>query len=284
VNKIPSEINLVNISAIVGRQDSVNGNYSEQNLPNSGLCSLKILRNIKALIFDFDGTLFDNTKIAFNLISLFPPDILRIWKERKTRKHFAGCHFSSSEEYYRMFFAVLAKSCYRSPAKIEKWYFNRYMPRMIRVLKKHYTLRPGVKELFALFDSTSKIHVAVYSDYPRLKERLKVLGLNVSPKIKLYGPESFGAQKPAPEPFLSIASDLGSLPEETLVIGDREETDGLGAFRAGMRFFCLETGRRRHFQLDPNRRLEKETPHGPSLVMYAGIWEDLYKLLIKQFG
>ena len=70
--------------------------------------------------------------------------------------------------------------------------------------------------------------------------------------------------------------------EEVLVIGDREDTDGIGAYKAGMHFFCVETGRKRYYRLDPGRRPPvKEEPHGPSLIMYAGVWDDLIKLLKK---
>jgi beta-phosphoglucomutase-like phosphatase (HAD superfamily) len=115
-----------------------------------------------------------------------------------------------------------------------------------------------------------------------LKERVEALDAGLSRDIPLYDPGSFGAQKPAVRPFLRIAEALGIAPEETLVVGDREETDGLGAFNAGMRFFCLETGRKRYFRLDPNRRRAEEAPHGPQLLMYAGAWDDLVKLLMKK--
>jgi phosphoglycolate phosphatase-like HAD superfamily hydrolase len=140
-----------------------------------------------------------------------------------------------------------------------------------------------VAELFRRFESSNSLRAAVYSDYQFLKERLESLGQYSSPRIPLYGPESFGAQKPAPEPYIRIAADLGIAPEETLVVGDREDTDGLGAFRAGMRFFCLETGRKRYFRFDPERRRQKQLPQGPSMVMYAGIWDDLMKALMAQY-
>jgi phosphoglycolate phosphatase-like HAD superfamily hydrolase len=108
---------------------------------------------------------------------------------------------------------------------------------------------------------------------------MEILGLYSSPRILLYGPESFGAQKPAVRPLLSIAADIGIAPEETLVVGDREETDGLGAFRAGMRFFCLETGRPRYIRFDPNC-VRGEELSGPSLVMHGGPWDDLVQLLL----
>lgn len=260
---------------------SISGNAEIPIEPEAEISSSKLLRGIKGIIFDFDGTLFDNVFIAFHLIAAYPPDVLRIWRERLVRKRFAGCDYTSSEEYYRAFFAAMGKSCSRSPQRIRDWYFNHYMPRMVRVLRNHYEPRPGVQELFQHINNPNFPRIAVYSDYPFLKERLEALGLYLDPQIPLYGPDSFGAQKPAARPFQCIARDIGAAPEEALVVGDREETDGLGAFRAGMRFFCLKTGRRRYFRLDPYRRKVKEQPHGPSLVMYAGAWDDLVRLLLN---
>jgi FMN phosphatase YigB (HAD superfamily) len=258
---------------------AVGGNSFE---PSAEIPSIKLLRGIKGVIFDFDGTLFDNALFAFNLISAYPLDVLRIWNERLIRKRFAGCDYSSPKAYNLAYFTALGKACSHSPQRMQSWYFNRYMPRMVRVLKKHYQLRPGVAELFRHFESSDAMRAAVYSDYQFLSERLEVMGQYSSPRIPLYGPESFGSQKPAAEPFIRIAADLGIAPEETLVVGDREDTDGLGAFRAGMRFFCLETGRKRYFRLDPERRRVKQPPQGPSLVMYAGTWDDLVKVLLNR--
>ena len=259
----------------------------------------KLLRNIRGFIFDFDGTLFDNALIPFYLIASYPPDILRIWRERLVRKRLTGHDFQSPEKYYRTFFLALGRVCRRSPAKLRHWYFSHYMPRMERVLKKHYKARPGAVELFQRYEALVKNkakasppafqaerpRVAIYSDYPFLKERMEVLGIHANPELLLYSPESFGAQKPAARPFQCIARDLGVAPEEVLVIGDREETDGVGAFKAGMRFFCLETGKKRYFRLDPYRhpKMKDGKPHGPSLLMYAGTWEELIKLLLDKY-
>lgn len=250
----------------------------------------KLLRNVKGIIFDFDGTLFDNIRFAFYLIAAHPTDILRVWKERLVRKSLAGCDYFSADAYHRVFFSALGKACRRSPDQMRAWYFNNYMQRMTRVLKKHYKLRPGVAELLRneskdqgdsgenfFFRAFPKL--GIYSDYPLLKERMEALGLKTGPNITLYGPESFGAQKPAVRPFLQIAGDFGVKPDEVLVIGDREETDGLGAFNAGMHFFCIETGHRRYYRLDPYRRPPDKKPNGPSLLMHAGPWGDLLGIL-----
>ena len=264
---------------------------TESKLPFSS----KLFRNVKGVIFDFDGTLFDNVRIPFYLTAAYPPDLLRLWRERLVRRSFAGSDYSTPEEYYRAYFTALGKACLRSAETMRAWYFDRYMPRMTKVLKKHYKFRPGVSELFRrIHENPGALgakslppdfpQFAIYSDYPFLKERLEALGLTTGSKIRLYGPDSFGAQKPAVRPFLQIASDFGLKPEEVLVIGDREDTDGIGAYKAGMHFFCVETGRKRYFRLDPNRRPPEEKPHGPSLVMYAGSWGDLVKMFIHKWG
>jgi FMN phosphatase YigB (HAD superfamily) len=260
-------------------------NVGDSEYPHGQHSLLRLLDNIKGIIFDFDGTLFDNTRIPFHLIAAWPFDIRRIWMERHIRKRFTGCDFSSSEEYYNAFFAALGRACFRSPQRMRDWHFNHYMPRMIQVLKKHCQLRLGVRELFQQFNDSSALRVAVYSDYPFLKERIEALGLKPGSDIRLYDPDSFGAQKPAVRPFTRIAADMGAAPEEVLVIGDREETDGMGAFRAGMHFFCLETGRKRYFRLDPYRRppiKDEETP-GPSLLMYVGTWDSLQTSLTEHY-
>jgi FMN phosphatase YigB (HAD superfamily) len=254
----------------------------ENEAPES--TSTAMLRGIKGLIFDFDGTLFDNKYIGLFLVMACPTDGLRLWRERFVRHRFAGSDYNTPDEYFSHFFYELGKISLRTPEKMKSWYFNRYMPRMVRVLRRHYRARPGADELFRRANNPkSKINIAIYSDYPFLKERLEAIGLFPSENIRLYGPESFGAQKPAVRPFHKIAKDFGITPEETLVIGDREDTDGLGAFNAKMRFFCLETGNRRYFRMDPNRRRPKKgETHGP-LLMYAGRWNKLCKLLLENF-
>ena len=272
MTEIPSTVKWVNLQTESRSDDT----------QSETVCK-KMLRSIKGVIFDFDGTLFDSTGIAFYLIAAYLPDMFLVRRERLIRNRFSGRDYLITEKYFESFFKEMSGCFGRKSEKMRAWYFNRYMPRMVKVLKKHFKPRPGLKELVNLMDSpTSPIKTAIYSDYSFLKERMESLGLDISGHILLYGPESFGAQKPAVRPFLQIAKDLRLAPEEILVIGDREQTDGLGAFRAGMHFFCLETGRKRYFKLDPNRRPPNEKPHGPSLLMYAGSWDGICNLLIKE--
>jgi FMN phosphatase YigB (HAD superfamily) len=249
------------------------------------------LRNIRAVIFDFDGTLYDYARLPLRIIRAAPWDLPRIWAERRTRKKLAGSDFGAAEAYYDEFFSQMAALCRCPAASARDWFFSRYIPRMIRVLKKYYRLRPGAAELFRLLDSGENPGfgkeprnlprgIAVYSDYPCLRERMEALGLVPGERIRLYGPETFGAQKPAPGPFLRIARELGVSPAETLVIGDREDTDGAGALNAGMSFFRLDDGRRRYFRLDPDRAPPKKKDRSfPPLPMGYGSWQVICDML-----
>ena len=254
----------------------------------SQIFEAKVFRNVRGIIFDFDGTLFDNKLFPMYLIWSYFPDILRVWRERLVRRRFEGRDFSTPEKYYRAFFGILGRACHRPPHVMRNWYFKHFMPRMIRVLKNYYSFRPGVHELLMRLNGPAGAAqlpagfpaMAFYSDYPFLRERIQALGAPVGPNLRLYGPESFGAQKPASRPFLMIARDMGLRPEEILVIGDRDDTDGQGAHNAGMRFLCLKTGRRRYFKLDPYRNYpqSEEQQSGPILPLYSATWDELKEL------
>ena len=200
-----------------------------------------LLDNIKGIIFDFDGTLYDNVFIAFNMVFVWPPNMFFLLMERIVRKRFTGRDYSSPQEYSKVFFSALGKACFQPPQKVQAWYYDRFIPRFTQVLKRHYKPRRGLKELFEHYTAgkTSLPKIAVYSDYPFLKERMEALGIPTE-KVLMYGPESFGAQKPAARPFLRIAEELGALPQDILVIGDRVNTDGIGALNAGMKFFRVK--------------------------------------------
>jgi HAD superfamily hydrolase (TIGR01549 family) len=200
-----------------------------------------LVRAAGALIFDFDGTLYDTAGLARRLILACPAEAFTLLAERKTRKALAGCDYGGPEAWYGEFFSRMSRLVNKPPEDLRAWYFDRYMPRMTEILRRHYRPRPGAAELFRALRAAA-LPFAVYSDYPRTAERLAALGLDAAGG-KTYGPEHFGAQKPAARPFLSIAGDLGLPPEQILVIGDRNDTDGAGAAAAGMAYAGIGKGR-----------------------------------------
>jgi FMN phosphatase YigB (HAD superfamily) len=233
--------------------------------PRAPVPGLSVLDGIGAIIFDLDGTLYDGGKLVSRLLfnraigwfSII--DIWYTWAERRSRKALAGRDFQNVESYYREFFAAMRRRTFRKTAFLRQWYFERYMPRMNALLKTFYPARQGMGELFKNIDSLG-LPRAVYSDYPLVEERLEAIGLDPNSCGKLYGPENFGAQKPAPRPFLVIAQDLGCVPAKVLVVGDRDKTDGKGAAAAGMRFIKIAD--------------KKEKKRGPSLL-----WKEFCSLV-----
>lgn len=204
-----------------------------------------MLKDIKAVIFDFDGTLYDFKGLPRNLIFSSLPNIFRINAVQKTRKVFKGKEFDSEAQYKNQFFGLLAKNAgFSNIAKAENWYKNLYMKKMISVLEKKYTKRDSAEDLFKTLKS-NKIKIAIYSDYGMLKERLLAIGFSEDFLHQyvdfMISSEEFGCLKPAKKGFLEVASKLDTLPTNCLVVGDRVDTDGIGAFASGMKYFQIKT-------------------------------------------
>jgi HAD superfamily hydrolase (TIGR01549 family) len=205
----------------------------------SSALSAHYIERCKAVIFDLDGTLFDSKHLALRLVAAAPFDMFTIRAERQARQELAGCDFGTADRYYDAFFGVMSRITKKTSSALRHWYFDRYMPLFCNVLQQYYSPRPGTAELFDALAGVS-INMAVYSDYPNVWQRLTAIG--IEPDVfgdDLYSPDDFGAQKPAPRPFLTIADTFGCRPEHVLVVGDREDTDGAGAEAAGMPYIRI---------------------------------------------
>lgn len=199
---------------------------------------------IKAVIFDFDGTLYDFKGLPKNLVFSSFHNILKINAVQKTRRKLKGIDFSSSEKYKKEFFKYLTElGRFKNEDNAINWYKNVYMVKMILVLTKKYHKRPDVEKVINILKSKN-IKVAIYSDYGMLKERLCAIGLNndfISSIDGFFSSEDFGCLKPAKRGFLEVAKKLNVSPENCLMIGDRKDTDGDGAFSANMQFVEIKT-------------------------------------------
>lgn len=197
------------------------------------------LRPFDAVIFDLDGTLYDKKHLPVYLADaqFFHLGMLRA--ERKVRKTLSGMHFRSEDAFYSEFFTRIAVESGHGAEKVREWYFKKYLPSMVRVLKKHYRLRPWVQEVMVQL-KVRNIPAVVYSDYGAVDEKLQALGFNLSWATGIYSAPAFGGLKPDPEGFKAIARKLGVEPGRVLVIGDRDDTDGEGARRSGMHFLLVD--------------------------------------------
>lgn len=203
-----------------------------------------MLDNIKAIIFDFDGTLYDFKGLLKNLCLSSIPNMLKISAVQKTRKSLKGRDFPSIEEYEKEFFSVLKSfGKFKTPDVAKNWYNNLYMKKMILVLSKKYKKRDGLLDLIKCLKSKN-IKLIVYSDYRMLKERLKAVKFTeeeLSYFDGFFASEDFACLKPAKKGFLELTEKIGVSPEKCLVVGDRADTDGKGAFDSGMKFVQIKT-------------------------------------------
>lgn len=191
---------------------------------------------IKAVIFDLDGTLYDNSRLPF-LIALHSLKRLRILAdERLCRRRLAGTFLGEapSERYID----EVSAFCGRDRNLIRDWYQNEYLPLQARLLGKFFKPKPWVlSELQEL--RKSGILLACFSDYGYIAEKLAALGIDPLSFDLLADSVSYGGPKPCKEAVNAVLDKLGVSAEEALMVGDRKDTDGLCAEISGMSFILV---------------------------------------------
>lgn len=199
------------------------------------------MKNTKAVIFDFDGTLYDFKGYTLNLLKQLKfSDKFLAAKERKVRSKLKGCHTDSKETFENLYFTEFSKVSKKSQIELKSWFYNTYLKALIACLKKNYSTRANTKELFTFLKETG-IKTAVYSDYPFTKERMQATGLDPDSVDLIIDAQTLGSLKPSKENLLFISKKLGIKEEECLVVGDRKDTDGKGAELAGMQYIQIQT-------------------------------------------
>jgi len=204
----------------------------------------------KAVIFDVDGTLYDQRKLRlcmvremFNCVLRQPGRIaeLRIlWLFRRKREKLVSEAASDLESQQYVWAAQAASvSPERVRGVVKDWMFER----PIAYLRScRYS---GAQALF-LQCPRQGIPLAVFSDYPA-RDKLRALGLMAQAVVSATCAE-VNRLKPDPAGLLVAAEKLGVPAAECLFIGDQEAKDGECARRAGMPYLIL-TSRRKNRQL-----------------------------------
>ena len=189
---------------------------------------------LKAVIFDFDGTLYSKTAIPVFLVLGNIFNLRAIRAERKALRELAGRYFENSKDYFDELFRTMSRKGTRSAAYYEKWYWKKYMPLMVQVIAKRTHPRPNIKTFIDAFHSKG-LKVAILSDYPMVKAKLQALNVDPSLFDAIYESPTMGGLKPCGQTFLSVCQSLGVKPVEAVMIGDKIATDG-GASKVGMNF------------------------------------------------
>ena len=204
------------------------------------------LNDFKAVIFDFDGTLYDNTDIAKAMLLGNPFRFFYMKAERDTRRMLKGRDFDTPQNFKNEFYNRASPKAFCSSEDFAYWYEKRYLRRMARTLaKKQFRAHSKIYEVFKKLTNCGK-KIALYSDYNDIQKRALSCGISQE-ALDLcqgfYSSETMGCLKPAPRGFLQIAADLGTRPKDCLVVGDRDDTDGFGARLTEMQFVQIKTKR-----------------------------------------
>jgi FMN phosphatase YigB (HAD superfamily) len=192
-------------------------------------------------IFDLDGTLYDQRKLrrkmtirlilklVFFQISI--NDLKIISEFRKLRELHKGEKSPAIEsDQYKW----CAEATGLDTEKIRN-VIEEYMYRFpLKYLEK--LMYPGVKSVFTYLKKGNYM-IAVYSDFP-IEDKLTAMKLEADyalysthPSINQFKPNKYG--------LLKICQDLNVAVEDTVFIGDRNDTDGESARMAGIKFLLV---------------------------------------------
>lgn len=194
------------------------------------------------VIFDVDGTLYDQTKLRKKmLISLLSFYAFRPWRykdllilhtfrqEREKRTGYVGADLENAQ------FLWCAKKTNVSVDRVKKivdhWIFDYPNPLLTSCIY------PGVKELFRKLRERD-IKIAIYSDY-KAADKLDAMGLEAD-LIVSSTDQNIDRFKPDPMAITYIMNKLKVTSAECLFVGDREELDGQCAINAGISYLILQ--------------------------------------------
>lgn len=185
----------------------------------------------RAVIFDLDGTLYDNRCLHW-LLPLTELCCLRLGylaRERKARKLMYGQNYGTEEMFYQHLFGAISS---HNPVQASQWYHRHYMPLQARILRHCCHPYAWVKARLAELRDKG-ILVVLYSDYGFAAQKLQALGIDPSSFDLIVDAPSLGGLKPSRESAEKLLQMLQLQPEEVLFVGDRDDCDAETARRIG---------------------------------------------------
>jgi HAD superfamily hydrolase (TIGR01549 family) len=191
--------------------------------------------NYQLVIFDLDGTLYNKHGLSLRMVCHAPFNIRKMQAERHVRSTMKGIWLGDEYSFYNKYFQHLANTLQISQQDAQQWYNQRYMPLMVRLIGKYHPIGkwvlPFIEECKA-----KGIKMVVLSDYGHAHEKLQALGISPTLFDWVIAAPELGGLKPAPELLHKVAEKMGIPPEQCLVIGDRDDTDGAMAYATGAQF------------------------------------------------
>lgn len=230
-------------------------------------------KNLKAIIFDLDGTLYESRHFPLRLIMADPLHIGMLGAERKCRKRLSGRHFGKASDYYDALFTAMGKGSPERAERCREWFYGRYMPEQVRIIRDKFGPRPQLKEFIGRLRGQG-YKVAVLSDYCFTTEKLDAIGLSPADFDAVRESPAMGGLKPRAEVFLNACKALGTAPSETLMIGDKTSKDG-GALKAGLQFIHLVNSESPRTSLCPTPEASQVAETAAESLPVEMTWQEL---------
>lgn len=240
-------------------------------------------KNLKAIVFDLDGTLYESRHFPLRLILADPLHIGMLGAERKCRKKLCDRHFDKASDYYDALFSLMGKGTKERAERCRKWFYGTYMPLQVKIIHEKFGPRPHLKEFIGRLRGQG-YKVAVLSDYCFTTEKLEAIGLSPADFDAVWESPALGGLKPREEVFLNACKALGTTPIETLMIGDKASKDG-GALRAGLQFIHLVNSEsKKASKFSQIKTSETKTESAPAEMTWNELLSNFSNSYFTSFG
>ena len=185
--------------------------------------------NLKAVLFDVDGTLYPQSFFIRTSLQFFlhhPRLSMAFRNLRRDVRQFGGV------EDLHLAQTSLAAGYMRIPAEraqelLERHIYGTYMD-MLSKAKPYPKVEPLLADL-----KNSGLKLGVITDYPT-DGKLSALGFDQYWDVAISA-DTMGHLKPEPDTFLLASENLKISPEQIIYVGNEYKYDIIGAKRAGMK-------------------------------------------------
>lgn len=197
-------------------------------------------KSLKGIVFDLDGTLYHMRWFMKPMLTAkLAPGMLMLPRYMAVRKEFSGRDLQNGQALLTAMAKRLANASKTGTTEsMLQWIHKKFYKAFISCMPFLKNSRPGISDVLNLLWQKD-YYLGVLSDFACITERLA--GLQIDQRVfhSLVSSESEGCLKPCPRPLQMIAQSWYLKPSEIVVIGDRDDTDGLIAEAAGMHFIKI---------------------------------------------
>jgi len=213
------------------------------------------MKKIKAVIFDLDGTLYNQTLLRIFIIISFLLNIIikpgKTYTAIKVLEQFRKAHeklrnlkdvdFYIADEQIRLTTEGSGLPIEKVNEIVNDWFYT--FPLMFLKICKKKNLEETINQLKA-----DGYKIGLFSDY-YTEKKLDKMSLNGYFDYQICSvSREVNSLKPNPEGFHKIAEMMAVKPSECIYIGDRPHIDGAGAIAAGMIPVIISSGKKSNYR------------------------------------